>query len=100
MALVRNPSAPDRDLEQLLPHMLIEKNIHSITFDGEKPGWYTRKLKKILRDRGITTKKLRSADDRSSAGIRVADAVAGLARAYYDGKGIPAVREWYEKFRL
>lgn len=99
VALVRNPSLPDDDLERLLPHMLIEKNIHSITLDGEKPGWYTRKLKKILRDKGITTKKLKSASDESSAGIRVADAVAGLARAYYDKKGGEFVQVWYERLR-
>jgi hypothetical protein len=99
VALVRNPSFPDDDLERLLPHMLIEKGIHSITLDGEKPGWYTRKLKKILRDKGITTKKLKSASDESSAGIRVADAVAGLARAYHDGKGGASVRTWYDRLR-
>lgn len=99
VAIVRNPSFPDGDLERLLPHMLIEKNIHSIMLDGEKPVWYTRKLKKILRDKGITTKKLKSVDDESSAGIRVADAVAGLARAYYDQKGGEFVRVWYERLR-
>lgn len=99
VAIVHNPSLPDGDLERLLPHMLIERNIHSITLDGEKPSAYTRKLKKILRDKGITTKKLKSASDESSAGIRVADAVAGLARAYHDEKGGVFVQTWYERLR-
>ncbi len=99
VAVVRNPSFPDEDLERLLPHMLIERNRNSVTLDGQKPLWYTRKLKKILRDKGVTTKKLKSASDESSAGIRVADAIAGLTRAYYDQKGGSFVKTWYDRLR-
>lgn len=99
IAIVRNPSLPDSEMERLLPHMLIEKNIRSIILDGKKPKWYQKKLKKILRDRGVTTKKLKIENDRSSGGIRAADAIAGLARAYYDGKGGPVVRERFEQLK-
>ncbi len=99
VAVIRNPSFPDKEIERLLPHMLIEKNIRSITLDGEKPTRYRRKLKKILRDSGVTTKKLRTASDESSAGVRVADAIAGLTRAYYDQKGGRVVRESFERLR-
>jgi len=99
VAVIRNPSFPDKDLERLLPHMLIEKNIHSITIDGEKPTLYRRRLKKLLRDKGITTKKLKMANDESSPGVRVADAIAGLTRAYYDRKGGEVVRTWFDRLR-
>lgn len=99
VAIVRNPSLPDNEMERLLPHMLIERNIHSIILDGEKPKWYQKKLKKILRDRGVTTKKLKMENDRSSAGIRAADAIAGLTRAYYAGKGGSVVQERFEQLR-
>ncbi len=99
IAIIRNPSLPDQELERLLPHMLIEKNIHSIVIDGEKPSWYRKKLKKILRDRGVTTKKLQMKNDEQSAGIRAADAIAGLARAYYDRKGGDMVEEWFLRLK-
>lgn len=99
VAIVRNPSLPDSEMERLLPHMLIERNIHSIILDGEKPKWYQKKLKKILRDRGVTTKKLKMENDRSSAGIRAADAIAGLTRTYYAGKGGSLIQARFEQLR-
>lgn len=45
-----------------------------------------------LRDKGISVKKLRTLRDESSPGIRLADALAGVTRAYYDdpkGKAAP-----------
>lgn len=99
VAIVRNPSFPDDEMERLLPHMLIERNIRSIILDGKKSKRYQRRLKKILRDQGVTTKKLRMGNDRNFSGIRVADAIAGLTRAYYDGKGGDMIRGKFEGLR-
>jgi len=99
VAIVRNPSLPDSEMERFLPHMLIERNIRSIIIDGKKPGRYLRKLKKILRDQGVTTRKLKAGNDRNSAGIRAADAIAGLTRSYYDQKGSETVRIWFNRLK-
>ena len=54
--------------------------------DGQKPKRYLRRLKKILRGRGISVKKIRAGNDRSFPCLRLADAYAGLVRAYWDDK--------------
>lgn len=51
-----------------------------------------RKLKKVLRDKGISVRSLKTARNDSVAGLRIADAIAGLARSFYDdpkGKAEP-----------
>lgn len=64
----------------------------AIYVDGKKPRWVELRLKKVLRDKGISVKKLRTFNDESSPGLRLADALAGVTRAYYDnpkGKAAP-----------
>jgi len=56
----------------------------AIYIDGKKPRWVELRLKKVLRDKGISVKKLKTLRDESSPGIRLADALAGVSRAYYD----------------
>lgn len=49
--------------------------------DSRKPKWYSLKLKKVLRDKGISVKKVITVrKDESSPGIRVSDCLAGLFR--------------------
>jgi hypothetical protein len=84
VAIIQNPIHLHKDTENILQHLIIEKNIKQIFIDGKQPKWYERKLKKVLRDKGISVKKLKTVDDKSFAGIRLADAVAGAARSYYD----------------
>lgn len=70
----------------------MEKNFKAIYVDGKKPRWVELRLKKVLRDKGISVKKLKTLRDESSPGIRLADALAGVTRAYYDnpkGKAAP-----------
>lgn len=100
VGIVRNPvSHPERELEKILLHLLVEPDIRTISIDGKKPKQYARRMKKVLRDKGLSTKKLRLVDDRQYAGVRVADALAGLVRAYFDGKPNRRVALWYERFR-
>ena len=40
--------------------MMIEKNIKNVYIDGKKPKWYAKRIKKILRDKGISIRKLRT----------------------------------------
>jgi len=86
VAVVRNPIDPFKEMERLLPHLLIEKDLNKIVIDGQKSKIYERKIKKILRDKGVVVKKLKTARCSSEPGIRVADALAGLFRWYFDDK--------------
>ena len=92
VAIFRNPISPVPALEWSLKHVLVEKRFYAILIDGEKPKWVERQLKKTLRDKGISVRKLKTVRRSASPGIRLADAIAGLVRAYYDdpqGKAKP-----------
>ena len=92
VAVFRNPIRPDEALEWSAQYLLIEKDFKAIYVDGKKPRWVELRLKKVLRDKGISVKKLKTLRDESSPGIRLADALAGVTRAYYDnpkGKATP-----------
>lgn len=84
IAIFRNPIRPKEALEWALVHLLVERNFRSLFIEGKKPRWVERELKKVLRDKGISTRKLKTLRHESSAGIRLADALAGLSRSYYD----------------
>lgn len=96
VAIFRNPIRPNEALEWSAQYLLIEKNFKAIYVDGKKPRWVELRLKKVLRDKGISAKKLKTLRDESSPGIRLADALAGITRAYYDdpkGKAAPLWRK-------
>jgi len=99
VGIVENPIHPEREFERLLLHMLVESKIQAVYIDGEKPKQHAKRIKKVLRDRGLSVKKLRMIRDEQSAGIRAADAMAGLTRAYFDGKINQRVERWYNRFR-
>ena len=84
IAVLPNPVKIDESMEEALQHLIIEKHINQVLIDGSKPKHYTRKLKKVLRDKGVSVKKLRMVNDQSVPAMRIADAVAGLSRYHYD----------------
>lgn len=84
LALLSNPVKIDYSMEEALQHLIIEKRINQIMIDGSKPKRYTRKLKKVLRDKGVSVKKLRAANDQAIPALRLADAIAGLSRYHHD----------------
>lgn len=84
VAIFENPHPGDKMLDIVFNHLITEEDIRTIYIDGEKPKWYERRLKKVLRDRGISIKKLRSVRSKSSLGIQLADALAGLVRYNVD----------------
>ncbi len=84
LAQIANPVKLDRALEEVLPYLISERHIERLFIDGKKHREYTRAFKKVLRDKGITVKKLRTVDDKAYPTIRVADAVAGAVRYYLD----------------
>lgn len=84
VAIFKNPISHKDSLEWALEHLLVERNFKALYIDGKEPKWIERRLKKVLRDRGITIKKVQTVRSSSSAGIRLADALAGLSRTYFD----------------
>ncbi len=85
VAIFQNPVNPEKMMEIVFLHLITEKNIRSIFIDGKKTRLYERRLKKILRDKGLSVKKLRSIrNEVAYPGIQLADALAGLARYYFD----------------
>lgn len=85
IAVFENPAETDLMIEVVFQHLIIEKEIGSIFIDGKKPKWYENKLKKVLRDKGISINKLRTVrNERSHVGIQLADALAGLIRYHFD----------------
>ncbi len=99
VAVLDNPINPSFEIERVLTHMIVEHNITKIIIDGKKPKWYERKIKKILRDKMITIKKLRTAKDESEAGIRLADLVAGMTRWHFENKNKEKIDKYYQKLR-
>lgn len=84
VAVFKNPIKFENELENALIHMVVERKIKKIIIDGKKPKRYALKLKKVLRDKGVSVRKVQTAKDESSPGIRIADALSSLIRAYYD----------------
>lgn len=85
VAILKNPIRLSKNLEDALKHLVVEENIKKIVLDGRKPKWYNQKLKKLLRDKGVSVKKIITVrKDESSPGVRVADCLAGLIRNHYD----------------
>jgi hypothetical protein len=79
VVLIQNPFN-NQSYEYALQHLIMEKNISAIIIDGKKKRSYERKLKKVLRDKGISVKKLKTGNDQSYPALRIADAVAGIVR--------------------
>ena len=103
VAYVTNPIKLDKALEEALQHLIVERGISQILIDGDKPKQYTRQLKKVLRDKGITVKKIRTVNDEAYPVIRIADAVAGVVRSTYDdpeGRAAPLFKLIEQKIEL
>ena len=94
IAVVKNPVHPSQEIERAMIYMLIEKNIRNIYIDGKKPKWYERNIKKVLRGKNMSVRKLRTVNARQYAGIRLADMIAGLVRSYFDGKNISKIEQY------
>lgn len=98
-AIFENPVDPQSILEIVFKHLIIEEDISNIFIDGEKPKWYEHKLKKVLRDKGITVKKLKTVRSKSEVGIQLADALASLIRYYHDNPDEKDAKKWFNKLK-
>ncbi len=97
LAIIKNPVNPAKELERILSHMAIEKKISCIYIDGKKPKWYGLKIKKVLRDRGVSARKVKMIKDDQIACVRLADMVAGLSRSHFDKKNEKNLQKYYKK---
>ena len=99
VAVFKNPQNVGEMLEVVFRHLITEKNIRSILIDGKKPRWYELRLKKVLRDKGVSVKKLRTVKSDTNLGIQLADALAGLARYHFDNPDAPDAKKWFNKYK-
>ena len=99
LAVIKNPVNIGKQLEKLLAHMIIEHGVYTVFLDGKKPKWYEKRIKKVLRDKGVSINKLKSVKDSQVAGIRIADMVAGLSRSYFDGKNLKEIKPYFERLQ-
>jgi hypothetical protein len=99
VAIFKNPLKQDKMLEVVFQHLITEGNIRNIFLDGKKPKWYELSLKKALRDKGISVRKLKTVNDKSQPGVQVADCLAGLVRRHYDDQTEDNPKKWFNKLK-
>lgn len=86
--------------EAVFQHFITEKDIERVWIDGKQPKWYERRLKKVLRDKGISVKKLRTVrDDASQPGLQLADTLAGLSRYHFKNPNAKDAKKWFDKLK-
>ncbi|EKD43363.1 MAG: hypothetical protein ACD_72C00317G0002 [uncultured bacterium] len=97
VAVVKNPVNPSKEMVRLLTHLIVERNIGTVFIDGQKPKWYERVLKGVLRSKGISVGKLKTVKAEKVPIIRLADMVAGLVRSHYDDLNSPRFQKYYSR---
>jgi len=97
IALIKNPFKSNSAYEYALEHLIIEKNMTNIIIDGKKSKRYEKKFKKILRDKGISIKKLKTGNDEGYPALRVADAIAGTIRYYNEKPNNENIKNIYQQ---
>lgn len=83
--VIKNPiDEYEKAFETSLGVLLEDMPVTRLLIDGVKSKTYEKRLKKTLRDKGISTKVLKTVNDKSYPSIRIADAMAGIIRSYKD----------------
>lgn len=100
IGIFKNPVKTDEMTGVVLEELITEENIKNVFIDGKQPKWYERKLKKVLRDKGISVKKLRTIRNESShPGIQLADSLAGLFRYHFENPKAEDAKRWVGRFK-
>lgn len=100
IGIFKNPVHPDLMIESVFGQLINELDIYKIIIDAKKPKWYENKLKKILRFKGISVKKLKTIrKDENNMGIQLADCLAGLYRYHHDNLDNLDVNSWIKKIK-
>lgn len=100
IAVFENPVHPDRMLAVVFKYLVANEKIDRIFIDGKKPKWYEQKLKKTLRDKGLSVRKLTTVrKETSQPGLQLADCIAGLARYSHDHPDSKDARHWFNQLK-
>lgn len=73
-----------KSLGEAFKYAILDNDFKKIIVDGEKSGKYGKIIKNVLRQKNFSTKEVNFRDDEKYAGLRLADFIAGLTRAYYE----------------
>jgi|SRR3989344_2582913 len=100
VGIFKNPVKMGEMTEAVFQHLITEKDIEKVWIDGKQPKWYERRLKKVLRDKGISVKKLRTVrNEASQPGIQLADSLAGLSRYHFENPEAKDAKRWFERLK-
>jgi len=100
VGIFKNPVKMGEMTEAVFQHLITEKDIEIVWIDGKQPKWYERRLKKVLRDKGISVKKLRTVrNEASQPGIQLADTLAGLSRYHFENPEAKDAKRWFERLK-
>lgn len=96
--VVNNTRQSNQSTLELIAKALQGFDIHKMYIDGKKHKAYTNILKRSLKSLGIKVSTLRLVRHQARGGLRIADAVAGLARLNYDKKAKKEAVIYFGKF--
>lgn len=100
IGIFQNPIKTHEMTETVFGELITEKAIKNVFIDGKQPKWYERRLKKVLRDKGISVGKLRTIRNESShPGIQLADSLAGLFRYHFENPRAEDAQKWVGRFK-
>ena len=85
--IIVNPIDQEKELEICFLDFIKDNKNNYIFIDGKKSKKYENKIKKYLKNNNISIKNIKTIKSDNSAGIKIADYVAGFFRYYFDNKG-------------
>jgi hypothetical protein len=98
LIVIDNKRYSDQILYELLSSSLKGFTIKRMYIDGKKHKRYIDNVKKTLKKVGVNISELKMVRHQAKGGLRISDAVAGLARLHYDRKTKDNSLIFYRKF--
>ncbi len=95
----QNPFTEEK-FENGVAYLLSDGYLKNIIIDGKKPRGYILRLKKVLRDSGVSVAKIRMGNDKSFPCLRLADLFAGIIRAYFDNAQNKEAKKLYKMAKI
>lgn len=98
LIIINNNSYSELRLQSYISKSLEGVNVKRMYIDGKKHKSYINDVKKALKKVGVKVNELKMVRHQAKGGLRISDAVAGLARLHYDEKTKGDSVVYYEKF--
>ena len=98
LVVISNKNYSYQLFENLLSKALQGLYIRKMYIDGKKHKDYVSKVKKSLKNVGIKINELKMVRHQAKGGLRLSDAVAGLARLHYDHKAKGESAMYFKRF--